>query len=113
VVRLPEVAKQELKWRFEEYKKMRFPKVPAGEEEAADLSVKLVLYDAYVAGYLTRLFDGGNVDPGWLYFNEDLKGQLEEFRRRRPDLTAFAEGCLDYLSVIHSLIRVSNDRAAQ
>jgi hypothetical protein len=113
MVRLPETAKQELQWRFEDFKKMRFPKVPAGEEEAADLRVRLVLYDAYIAGYLTRLFDGGNADQGRLYFNEALKGQLEQFGRRRPDLTAFVEGCLDYLSVVHSLIRVSKDRAAQ
>jgi hypothetical protein len=59
MVRLPETAKQELQWRFEDFKKMRVPKVPAGEEEAADLRVRLVLYDAYIAGYLTRLFDGG------------------------------------------------------
>jgi hypothetical protein len=112
-VRLPEDAKRELRWWFEDFKKMRYPKVPPGEERAGDLRVKLVLYDAYVAGYLTRLFDGRDVDLSQLYLNEDLKGQLEELGRRRPDLASFVEGCLDYLSVVHSLIRISKDRAVQ
>jgi hypothetical protein len=112
-VRLPDQAKQELQWRFEDLKKMRFPKVPPGEEEAGNLRAELVLYDAYVAGYLTQLLAGTDVDPKRLSLNEELKGQLEELGRRRPDLAAFVEGCLDYLSVIHSLIRVSKDRAGQ
>jgi hypothetical protein len=112
-VRLPEQATQELQWRFEDLKKMRFPKVPSEEEEAGNLRAELILYDAYLAGYLTQLLAGMDVDPEKLYLNDDLKGQLEELGRRRPDLAAFVEGCRDYLSVIHSLIRFSKDRATQ
>ena len=92
---------------------MRFPKVPMGEEEAGALRAELVLYDARVAGYLSRLFDGGEVDPDRMYHNEDLKRRLEEFGERRPDLRPFTEGCLDYLSVLHGLISASKDKAAR
>jgi hypothetical protein len=61
-VRLPDQVKQELQWRFEDFKKMRFPKVPP-EEEAGNLRAELVLYDVYVAGYLTQLLAETEVDP--------------------------------------------------
>jgi hypothetical protein len=110
-VRLLENAQRELRGRFEDFKKMRFPTVPPGEEEAGHLRTELVLYDAFVAGYLTQLFAGADVDSKRLDLNETLKGELEEFGKRRPDLAAFVGGCLDYLSVIHSLIRRVKQKA--
>ena len=112
-MKLPEETRRELRWWFEDFKKMRFPRVPLNEEEAGDLRAKLVLYDAHVAGYLTRLFDGRDVDPAQMYPNEDLKRRLEEFGERRPDLRPFTEGCLDYLGVLHGLIRASKHGAAR
>ena len=113
MVRLSKDAQRELRRRFEDFEKLRFPKVPAGEEEAGDLRAELVLYDAYVAGYLTQLLAGTDVDSKRLYFDEDLKDRLEEFGGRRPDLAAFVGGCLDYLSEVHGLIRSSKEKATQ
>ena len=112
-MRLLENAQRELRGRFEVFKKMRFPRVPPGEEKAGHLRTELVLYDAFAAGYLTQLFAGADVDSKRLYLNETLEGELEEFGKRRPDPAAFVGGCLDYLNVVHGLIRSSKEKAVQ
>jgi hypothetical protein len=112
-VRLREDARRDLQRWFEDFKKMRFPKAPSGEEEAGHLRTELVLYDAYVAGYLTQLFADADLDSKRLYLNVTLKGELEEFGKRRPDLAVFVGGCLDYLNVVHGLIRSSKEKAVQ
>ena len=117
-MRLLEEDEQRVRWEFEEFKRVRFPGMSSSyfsaieaEKEAAHLHLDLVEYDAFIAGFVTRLSNGKDVDEEKLYINGGLKHRLEDFGKRYPDSARFVEEHLRYLGTIHQLVNRAKERA--
>jgi hypothetical protein len=115
-MRLSEDDKRRVNREFESFKSVRFPaRSPSmfaderreAKIEAAHLHLDLVEYDAYIAGYVSRLCKGQDVNEDLIYFDEGLERRLKEFGERYPRTKSFVEGHLAYLEAIHRLIRSS------
>jgi hypothetical protein len=113
-MRLSKEGREKLERKFEEFKKVKFPKIASSafptkiaEKEAAHLHLDLVEYDSFIASFVSRLYKGQDVDPEKVYINGGLKHRLEDFGKRCPEALSFVEGHLSYLDNVHRLIRAS------
>ncbi len=115
-MRLTDDGNRRVEREFEDFQRVRFParspSVFVGEErgtkiEAAHLHLDLVEYDACIAGYVSRLCEGEDVNEDSIHFDEDLERRLKRFGERHPRTRSFVEGHLAYLDAIHRLIKIS------
>ncbi len=112
-MRLLDKDRVELRREFESFIKLPFPDRTVDDEEAMELHVDLLEYDAYAAGLISSLSSGVDVDPDRLFFDEDLANRFEAFREGRPDAFAFVEEHLRYLGVLHRLVEMGRDRMSR
>ena len=112
-MRLFDKDRVELRREFESFTNLPFPDHTVDDEKAMELHVDLLEYDTHVAGLISSLSKGVDVDPDRLRFDENLANRLEAFREERPDADAFVEEHLRYLEVLHHLIEMSKDRMAK